>query len=560
MDETNPIGLFLVTSGSKGDRLLFRYPFCSEIIKDIDNKKRKKCPYALLNDNKDDLYIFQEENLESSECSLSGFDDKLLSTLFAVKPELCGEKFELKIENVRFIGHPTYLRHISKREKTTITMFHVVFALRADASYSIVDCYHDLCHRFSIAIRYEEVRCNYLTLQVKLMQGAHDEIAALPEGHNESPFNLILSRSELAVQLKMTFDDLKSSGIVRSKINHWIELSFCLPMKVHRLQDEKLLVEPGDINACLKDLRPYHGLLLLADPGELLSSLPEDSAPALIRLISVTSPLKNLQQLAADADIILSHVFQLVSHLLYWGKATIIYPLCDSNVYVISPYAPTNTYSTLEAKFSEQFPNTSLLAILSQFSLPISLSELDNPMSSSYQQAQRVQMVIWMLQHRLLTQLHTYVYLIPSERASSSIQNGELIEDTMRTAKTLESSDLSSSYQSEESLLSPSHSKASSVSDEEDLSLREQDSIRQANLTPLERDSILRDASHNSKDDLKSFIRFCPYFRGRHHLEEIMYCENIRRSHLLSLLDKFRNILITCQFEDTAVVALNKRL
>lgn len=44
------------------------------------------------------------------------------------------------------------------------------------------------------------------------------------------------------------------------------------------------------------------------DAAELLSSLSEDSSPALIRLISVTSPLKNLQQLAADADIILSHV------------------------------------------------------------------------------------------------------------------------------------------------------------------------------------------------------------------------------------------------------------
>lgn len=54
--------------------------------------------------------------------------------------------------------------------------------------------------------------------------------------------------------------------------------------------------------------RPYHGLLLLMDAAELLSSLSEDSSPALIRLISVTSPLKNLQQLAADADIILSHV------------------------------------------------------------------------------------------------------------------------------------------------------------------------------------------------------------------------------------------------------------
>lgn len=58
----------------------------------------------------------------------------------------------------------------------------------------------------------------------------------------------------------------------------------------------------------LFSFRPYHGLLLLMDAAELLSSLAEDSSPALIRLISVTSPLKNLQQLAADADIILSHV------------------------------------------------------------------------------------------------------------------------------------------------------------------------------------------------------------------------------------------------------------
>lgn len=54
----------------------------------------------------------------------------MLSTLFAVKPELCGHKFELKIENVRFIGHPTHLPHVSNREQSTITMFNVVFALR----------------------------------------------------------------------------------------------------------------------------------------------------------------------------------------------------------------------------------------------------------------------------------------------------------------------------------------------------------------------------------------------------------------------------------------------
>ena len=44
--------------------------------------------------------------------------------------------------------------------------------------------------------------------------------------------------------------------------------------------------------------------------------------------------------------------------------------------------------------------------------------------------------------------------------------------------------------------------------------------------------------------------RVCAYFNGNHHLEEIMYCENIRRSQLLATLDKFRDVLVTCQHED----------
>lgn len=29
----------------------------------------------------------------------------------ATKSEMCGQKFELKIDNVRFVGHPTLLQH-----------------------------------------------------------------------------------------------------------------------------------------------------------------------------------------------------------------------------------------------------------------------------------------------------------------------------------------------------------------------------------------------------------------------------------------------------------------
>lgn len=32
-----------------------------------------------------------------------------------------------------------------------------------------------------------------------------------------------------------------------------------------------------------------------------------------------------------------------------------------------------------------------------------------------------------------------------------------------------------------------------------------------------------------------------------------MYNENLRRSQIIALLDKFRDVLITCQYEDTAI-------
>jgi hypothetical protein len=37
---------------------------------------------------------------------LPAFPSKDLANLFAVSSKLCGEKFELKINDVRFVGHP----------------------------------------------------------------------------------------------------------------------------------------------------------------------------------------------------------------------------------------------------------------------------------------------------------------------------------------------------------------------------------------------------------------------------------------------------------------------
>jgi len=44
-------------------------------------------------------------------------------------------------------------------------------------------------------------------------------------------------------------------------------------------------------------------VLLLEDEQTLLSSLPIDASPSLIRLVKVANPLKNLQSLSLDADL-----------------------------------------------------------------------------------------------------------------------------------------------------------------------------------------------------------------------------------------------------------------
>ena len=107
-------------------------------------------------------------------------------------------------------------------------------------------------------------------------------------------------------------------------INKWVELSFCLPQKLHKKHFLNILVEPESIFECLEALRPYHSLLLLVDTQDLLDQLSTEASPALRMLVRQCSPLRSLKTLAVNTDLSLMQVFQLTGHLLYWGKATVI--------------------------------------------------------------------------------------------------------------------------------------------------------------------------------------------------------------------------------------------
>lgn len=173
----NPVGILLVKSDSKGHRLLFRFPFLSKNESEANKKYVRQTPYSL-HITEDLLYPTNTVKNDGSE--LTEFSDDLLSTLFAVKSKFCGHKFELKVNNMRFVGHPASIQQYSgssskkKPDGPSNILIHFVFVLKASADYSVVKSYYELSKRLGIAIKHEEKRCGYFGKEMKMMMEAHD--------------------------------------------------------------------------------------------------------------------------------------------------------------------------------------------------------------------------------------------------------------------------------------------------------------------------------------------------------------------------------------------------
>lgn len=315
--------------------------------------------------------------------------------------------------------------------------------------------------------------------------------------------------------------------------------------------------------------------------------MPPSGAKLLLQLIESYNPLKSLQSISTDSDLTLDEVYQLVSNLVYWAKATIIYPLCETNVYVISPDAPIHSNSPLVEKFSNKFPGMSLIEVISDFSLPTSIGHLTTPLQHPSRQGRLAQMVLWMLQHHLLMQLHTYVQFMPSYEKQNNETPGLSFSDfgvsppkqfalMQSQQKSPTMSDplnvpnhhhsLINGYASDSFRQVPCSSQKSIGSnfgtfDENDdcmNALDEEERIKELlnSFSESDRQAILKIPASSNFEDLNMMVRLkqTGYFQGEHHLEEIMFYENLRRSQLLQLLDKFRDVLILYETEDPCTV------
>uniref|UniRef100_A0A8C8ZK00 GATOR complex protein NPRL3 n=1 Tax=Prolemur simus TaxID=1328070 RepID=A0A8C8ZK00_PROSS len=234
---------------------------------------------------------------------------------------------------------------------------------------------------------------------------------------------------------------------------------------------------------------------------------------------------------------------------------------------MLTPHPPALRYSPLAEQFSRQFPSHDLPSVLAKFSLPVSLSEFRNPLAPPVQETQLIQMVVWMLQHRLLIQLHTYVCLMASPSEEEPRPREDDVPFTARVGGRSLSTPNALSFGSPTSsddmtLTSPSMDNSSAEllpSGDSPLNKRMTENLL-ASLSEHERAAILSVPAAQNPEDLRMFARLLHYFRGRHHLEEIMYNENTRRSQLLMLFDKFRSVLVVTTHEDPVIAVFQALL
>lgn len=315
---------------------------------------------------------------------------------------------------------------------------------------------------------------------------------------------------------------LHNTGIVEMFINNTMRVSFCLYHKVHA---NSALGHPSvnfqDVKTLLNMIRPYHGLMVHSrDHSHVLDSLNASCSSSIILFLRALSPTKSFQVIASDIHMSLNHVFKIARHLVAWGKAFIIYPLCDSNVYMISHNADLQKVYELADDFQYHF-SFGLSRTLKIFSQPTALRELqgrNQPFESNQEALMHI--VVWMLKHKVLIQCHEYVYFAcdPVVVDGAEMSFSEVRACFERVAQ--------------ESATSATMSE-----------------LPEACRRVFERIILpLKDR------DLADFFRLFKYFDGKHHFEDIMFNEDLRRPTLNAVIGKFAAVLETRVRKDSSTI------
>ena len=175
----------------------------------------------------------------------------------------------------------------------------------------------------------------------------------------------------------------------------------------------------------------------------------------------------------------------------------------------------------------------------------------------------QVNQLIWCLRHRLLLQLHTYVFYMNLDIFDSSHDHTDLGSPTIRLSQDDDVDENNENYFVNHEIVIGSHPKIinviSRVSENVVRSVLDSDQFADLKMDGKEKESILKVAIENSVsvDILELFLRLKGHFDGTRHLEDIMFHEGVDRESINQVIESFKPILCTSQSEDTAVATLS---
>lgn len=362
-----------------------------------------------------------------------------------------GPASELSVGSLAFVCCPS---EVARGDG--LTFFNVILVL-AKGDPAVPLC-RDVVTRFAAALDSEDERCGYLEAEAASMISIREEVGDVPLA-----MEAILDRSDLARRMKQLVLGLSRDRSAQILLNGWLSLRFTL---------EDAGAHPDG------PIRPYHTLLLLSSDRRVAkASLPPDSSSQLRRLIDFAQPERSFEEISVLSGIPLPHLMRLAAHLVYWKRARVVHVFTKHNVYVAAGDAPPAAGQHAD-DFAAAFGGAglTLFGALSQFSVQESLRM---HMRRRDEEAQKsvIDVLVWLLQRRFVTQLHTFVYFLGSARA------------------------------------------------------------------------VLADAAQRRRPHASLLRRVAPYFRGRHHVEEILWRENVSRAELEAVLAEYSDALATVQHE-----------
>ncbi|KAJ3300685.1 Nitrogen permease regulator 3 [Borealophlyctis nickersoniae] len=521
-----------------------------------------------------------------------GFDPQFLSDILSPKVALCDRRFQLTVDDVTFVGHPTLLnadrpgtghrfaRVIQKKRLTDLaelasaavkdpsslasskkdlassdasrfglsslgvggpaavtpigpdggthqlTMFNLVFAMQpqggSNFNKQVEAMYNHVLVKVTAGLKYEQLRRGYVRREAELIMSIKDDAQSKSSARIRMAdvMERTLAESSLARVLAHIYHSITTNLMAHVVIDSSLDLSLQIPASVTRqsIYPEAASIEDEEVDN--PTLRPYHALLLLYDPEEILKSLPLDPSPLLVELIQIVTPTQSFEELQTTLDCSLSQIYRHAAHLVHWRKAKIIHVISTRNVYVASPNVDTNLLPYLVDDFNNRFPQLELTSVLSDLFTPRPYA---NVMPSKDHRTLYLEVITYLLRHGLVVQVHIYVYLVIPDYIRRKIPGlgSSAIGSTT-------SADQSFPPLPEEPIIVPDPEQASD----------------------LEREWIAMVANTQPQPVASLFLRLVRYFAGKLHVEEIVFRENITRKDLKTILSRYREFLITTLYPD----------